>query len=385
MYRISIRKIRKTFTVTAVLLTMLCMQAYADEIVLKVGDSPITVADAAAAAAGIMENAAPVVESAQAEVRAAAESVANSGAAVEAMASLRSAVSSISETVVQAMDTEPNGGSEQSGSSVTVEEIEAPSESAAAQSSGSHTVSDTYVTEDTQNQQHYEYDPEETLIEIAEDLLEFREFKIADNTSSNTELWSGSGSIASGSYSAPTENSGTGADRDSAVSAASAVPGGSPSARAGASVVSVGPGGSTSVLLPVKKSGSSGVPSVITTASRSAVINYAKQFLGNPYVYGGTSLTEGCDCSGYIQQIFKHFGITTGRTSRDQFANCQQISESALQPGDLVFYADGDYVNHVALYAGDGIILHAANSRVGIITSKYRYREPYGYGRFIND
>ncbi len=134
------------------------------------------------------------------------------------------------------------------------------------------------------------------------------------------------------------------------------------------------------------KSGSSpSVPTIATTASRQALINYAKQFLGNPYVFGGTSLTDGADCSGFVQQIFKYFGITTGRSSRDQIEKSQAITFEELQPGDLVFYASGDYVNHVAIYAGDGVIIHAANSRTGICTGRYDYREPYAYGRFLDN
>ena len=127
------------------------------------------------------------------------------------------------------------------------------------------------------------------------------------------------------------------------------------------------------------------LPVIATTASRQALIQYAKQFLGNPYVYGGTSLTDGADCSGFVQQIFKHFGIDTGRSSRDQYAKAQSISFSELQPGDLVFYGSGDYINHVAIYAGDGVIIHAANSRTGICTGRYNYREPAGYGRFLQN
>lgn len=135
----------------------------------------------------------------------------------------------------------------------------------------------------------------------------------------------------------------------------------------------------------IVKSISSSLPVIATTASRQALIQYAKQFLGNPYVYGGTSLTNGADCSGFVQQIFKHFGITTGRSSRDQYANAQSISFEQLQPGDLVFYASGDYINHVAIYAGDGVIIHAANARTGICTGHYDYRTPVGYGRFIQN
>ena len=141
--------------------------------------------------------------------------------------------------------------------------------------------------------------------------------------------------------------------------------------------ISFGPAGSAEA--------SASVTTLATTASRQAIINYAKQFLGNPYVYGGTSLTEGADCSGFVQSIFGHFGITTGRSSRDQYAKCQKITFAELQPGDLVFYEYGGSINHVAIYCGSGIIIHAASSATGICTSKYNFREPNGYGRFITD
>lgn len=141
-------------------------------------------------------------------------------------------------------------------------------------------------------------------------------------------------------------------------------------------VSNVGPG--------VSSGGTSG-SAVKTTAKRMEVINYARQFLGNPYVYGGTSLTEGADCSGFIQSIFKNFGITTGRSSRDQYAKAKTITKEELKPGDLIFYASGDYINHVALYCGNNVIIHAANETTGIATGDAYYREPYGYGRFIFD
>jgi cell wall-associated NlpC family hydrolase len=95
-------------------------------------------------------------------------------------------------------------------------------------------------------------------------------------------------------------------------------------------------------------------------------VAYAKQFLGNPYVYGGTSLTNGTDCSGFTQGVFAHFGITTGRSSRDQAANGRTISVSSAQPGDLLFYSSGNYINHVAIYIGNGQIIHAASKKSGI-------------------
>lgn len=114
----------------------------------------------------------------------------------------------------------------------------------------------------------------------------------------------------------------------------------------------------------------------VVSATRTAIVAYARQFLGNPYVYGGTSLTNGADCSGFTQAIFAHFGIKTGRSSRDQAAKGRQISLDAVQPGDLLFYASGDYINHVALYIGGGQVIHASNETTGIILSPYNYRTP---------
>ncbi|SFG25819.1 NlpC/P60 family protein [Oribacterium sp. WCC10] len=121
-----------------------------------------------------------------------------------------------------------------------------------------------------------------------------------------------------------------------------------------------------------------------TTRARQAVISYAMQFIGNPYVWGGTSLTNGADCSGFVQEIFRHFGITTGRTSRDQYANCVYLKGKEVMPGDLIFYADNTgYINHVAIYAGNYMIIHAANRKAGIKINRYDYKQPYAYGRFI--
>jgi cell wall-associated NlpC family hydrolase len=114
----------------------------------------------------------------------------------------------------------------------------------------------------------------------------------------------------------------------------------------------------------------------VTSATRAAIVAYAKQFLGNPYVYGGTSLTNGTDCSGFTQGVFAHFGITTGRSSRDQAAKGRTIAVSAAQPGDLLFYSSGDYINHVAIYIGNGQIIHAASKKSGICIAAYDYRTP---------
>ncbi len=120
----------------------------------------------------------------------------------------------------------------------------------------------------------------------------------------------------------------------------------------------------------------SGGSGAVANATRSAIVAYAKQFLGNPYVYGGTSLTDGADCSGFTQAVFAHFGIAIGRSSRDQAAKGREISVGDVQPGDLLFYASGNYINHVALYIGGGQIIHSSTERTGITTAPSNYRTP---------
>lgn len=133
-----------------------------------------------------------------------------------------------------------------------------------------------------------------------------------------------------------------------------------------------------------KESGSSKSYSSPSGGGGSSVAGYACQFVGNPYVYGGTSLTNGADCSGFTMRIFEHFGVSTGRTSRDQASNGKQISLSEIQPGDLLFYASGKTINHVALYIGDGKIIHASTSKTGIIISNAYYRTPAKAVTFLN-
>ncbi len=110
---------------------------------------------------------------------------------------------------------------------------------------------------------------------------------------------------------------------------------------------------------------------------RVELVEYAKQFLGNPYVWGGTSLTKGADCSGFVLSVFKKYGVTLPRVSAAQANSGTKIAASELQPGDLVFYADSTgTVNHVALYIGNGQVIHASNEKTGIKISKYNYRTP---------
>ena len=118
---------------------------------------------------------------------------------------------------------------------------------------------------------------------------------------------------------------------------------------------------------------------------RVDLCQYAKQFLGNPYVWGGTSLTKGADCSGFVLSVFKKYGISLPHSSRAQ-ANCgTKISVSELQPGDLVFYAKGGTINHVAIYIGGGQVIHASSPKTGIKISNYNYRTPAKMVRILQD
>ena len=119
------------------------------------------------------------------------------------------------------------------------------------------------------------------------------------------------------------------------------------------------------------------------TSTAVDLIEYAKQFLGNPYVWGGTSLTKGADCSGFTMRIFEHFGIEVGRSSRDQAQCGRAISLDELQPGDLLFYNHGSRIGHVAIYIGNGQIIHASTERTGIIISNAYYTTPACAARII--
>lgn len=110
-------------------------------------------------------------------------------------------------------------------------------------------------------------------------------------------------------------------------------------------------------------------PDYRTNVSGQEVVDYAMQFVGNPYVWGGTSLTNGADCSGFVQSVFRHFGISLPRTSYEQRSCGQGVSYSNAQPGDLICYS-----GHVAIYAGGGRIVGAQSSAVGIATQNATYR-----------
>ena len=129
------------------------------------------------------------------------------------------------------------------------------------------------------------------------------------------------------------------------------------------------------------------------TTTGAQIVNYALQYVGNPYVYGGTSLTNGADCSGFVQTIFSKFGYKLLRVANDQmygpttsyinnygYTKAVVVDISSIQPGDLLFYGSGNYASHVAIYMGNGQIVHASNSQPypkgGIKVSNYDYQTP---------
>ena len=106
------------------------------------------------------------------------------------------------------------------------------------------------------------------------------------------------------------------------------------------------------------------------------IADFAVQYVGNPYVWGGTSLTEGADCSGFVQTVFANFGLYLSRTAESQSYGGSSVSLDNLQPGDLLFYNSNGSIDHVAIYIGGGQVVHAANSRSGIIISNAYYQTP---------
>lgn len=109
---------------------------------------------------------------------------------------------------------------------------------------------------------------------------------------------------------------------------------------------------------------------------RVDLVQYALQFVGNPYVWGGTSLTRGVDCSGFTMQVYAKYGVYLPHSSRAQPNSGRRISSKDAQPGDLFFYGSGGRINHVAIYIGGGRVVHASNRRDGIKISNAYYRTP---------
>lgn len=118
---------------------------------------------------------------------------------------------------------------------------------------------------------------------------------------------------------------------------------------------------------------------------RASVVSYALQFVGNRYVWGGTSLEKGVDCSGFTMRILGKYGISLPHSSRAQPSYGTKISASEAKPGDLFFYGSGRSISHVAIYIGNGQIVHASNKRDGIKVSNAYYRNPICVARYLPD
>ena len=115
-----------------------------------------------------------------------------------------------------------------------------------------------------------------------------------------------------------------------------------------------------------------------------SLVQYALQFVGNRYVWGGTSLTGGVDCSGFTMQVYAHYGVSLPHHAASQPAYGTRVSSSEAKPGDLFFYSNGSGINHVAIYIGNGQVVHASNPRTGIKISNAFYRIPVCVVRYLN-
>ena len=115
----------------------------------------------------------------------------------------------------------------------------------------------------------------------------------------------------------------------------------------------------------------------------SSIVEYAQQFVGNPYVWGGESLTNGADCSGFTQAVFSDMGISIGRTAAEQAEGGEEVDLDDIQAGDILYYYnDEGRIGHVTIYNGDGTVTHASNPENGIRISDVDYRTPAGARRY---
>ena len=219
------------------------------------------------------------------------------------------------------------------------------------------------------------------------------------STSDSSSSSSSSGSSSSSSSSSNGRSSSSSSSNGSSSSSSSSSSGSSSSSSSssnGSSSSSSSSSGSSSSSSSSNKSnsssssssnGSSSSSSSNTTVTGSGtgenIAQFALKFVGNPYVYGGTSLTNGADCSGFVQSVYKNFGITLPRTSGEQSTVGKSVSASSAKAGDLVFYASGGRVGHVAICIGNGQVVHASNPDTGIKVSNMTYRTVYCVKRIV--
>lgn len=121
------------------------------------------------------------------------------------------------------------------------------------------------------------------------------------------------------------------------------------------------------------------------SSKRQQVVDYALSFVGGRYVWGGTDPHTGADCSGFTRYILRNAGgVSISRSSAEQAGEGRTVSAENMQPGDLLFYSKGGGVNHVAMYIGNGQVVHASSSKTGIIVSAWNYRTPVRIASFLD-
>ena len=115
------------------------------------------------------------------------------------------------------------------------------------------------------------------------------------------------------------------------------------------------------------------------------MVDYALSFVGGRYVWGGTDPHTGADCSGFTRYILSHAGgVSISRSSAEQAGEGRTVTADSMQPGDLLFYSNGGGVNHVAMYIGNGQVVHASSSKTGIIVSAWNYRTPVRIASYLD-
>lgn len=119
---------------------------------------------------------------------------------------------------------------------------------------------------------------------------------------------------------------------------------------------------------------------------RSEIVTYALQFVGNRYKYGGTNPNTGVDCSGFTSYVMRHAaGVELPHSSGGQSRMGRVVSSSEMRPGDIISYGSGKRINHVALYIGNGQIVHASTEKTGIKVSRWNYRTPVRIVNVLGD
>ncbi|MBO5469347.1 MAG: C40 family peptidase [Lachnospiraceae bacterium] len=120
------------------------------------------------------------------------------------------------------------------------------------------------------------------------------------------------------------------------------------------------------------------------SVEQKQVVSFALKYVGNKYRYGGTSLTKGTDCSGFTLAVYKKFGYSLTHNSYSQIADTKKVKMKNIKPGDLIFYGSSKRAcSHVALYIGNGKVVHASTETTGIVISDYKYRKYVAVGRVL--